>query len=641
MSKGASRSMMRTLNAGRFSDVCKGWSVALTVATLSVGLSTSATAQPAFDNSGNGNLKGPYFVRQVLTLDDQNTSAITRAVSIVGTMTFDGKGGYTFSGQKVDSTAGGSATAYSVSGTYALAANGMLQLQNPIDNTDLDYGAVGAIGPSAIVASATEGPYLDVLVAIPTSSGNSVQGSFQTAFIDFLQANASQVRDGYYTLTSNGSGSFGNVSVTGSIANTSGNAATQTLSGVTYSLSNGTGTITFPTSSTPTTALVSGSKSFAVSTDGNVLVGGSPGGYDLIVGIKSLSGSASNSMYQGTYYIGALENDTSGNGNFIDSFNGSTLALGNQNTITHFRLRDYSQGAYDYTADGVTNFASNGMVNDGTFQTILGAGGQAVLQTGVSSYFSLTVSFAAAQYKGSAPFINPVDIWNAGSFAPITNSVTPGEYVSIFGTGLSTTTLAAQSLPLQTNLGGVQVMVDGVLAPLGYVSPTQINLVIPYSTPAQSFATFQVINNGATSNQVTVYTNGSAPGVFTTTANGIGPAAITHADNSLVTQSNPAKAGETLVLYVTGLGAVTPAVPDGAAAPSNPLSTTNEQIGVEIEDGNGNFYTGTVTFSGLTPGFAGLYQINFVVPSGVPSGQQWVNVFTADAYTSEAKINMQ
>src|SRR5579872_1424359 len=96
--RGASRSLMR-----------------LYLVTIGIALCASARAQtaPVFDNSGNGTLNGAYFLRQVLTVVDPSSGAITRAVAITGTMTFDGKGGYNFTGQKVDSTAGGSASAYS------------------------------------------------------------------------------------------------------------------------------------------------------------------------------------------------------------------------------------------------------------------------------------------------------------------------------------------------------------------------------------------------------------------------------------------------------------------------------------------------------------------------------------------------
>jgi len=644
---------MRILDARRRAKRFRNFHASLVLTFIAAAGSLRAQTTVGFDNSGNGTLSGAYFVRQVLAANiDPNTSAIGRAVSIAGIITFDGKGGYSFSGQIVDSTTGSTASPYSVSGNYAVQSNGLMQIQNPIDTMQIDYGGVAGIGPSAIVASATEtnGTYNDVFVAIPVSTGtSSVTGSYQMGFIDFLQGNASQVRDGYFTLTATGSGAFSNTTVNGAMANQGSTPGTQSVSGITYSLTNGSGTLTFPTSGSPATALVSGPKTFAVSSDGNILVAGSASGFDLMVGVKALSGSASNSMFQGTYYNAALENDASGlaNGtNFVDSFYGSTLALGQGNLISHLRLDYFDSLSYDDTLDGIYNFTSGGTYNDGDFLTTLGAGGQAALQVGLNNFYTLSINFEAKQYTGSAPFINPVEVWNAASFAPVTNSVAPGEYVSIFGTNFTSTAQSAQSFPFPTNLGNVQVMVNGVAAPLGYVSPTQINFVMPFATPIFSFAQFQVISGNTPSNMVTLYTAASAPGVFSLTNNGgsfapgVGPAAVTHANGSLVTKSSPAVAGETLVLYVTGLGAVSPPVADGAAAPSNPLSyVVDTDIGVDIEDQNFNRYTSpSISFAGLAPGFAGLYQINFVVPSGVPTGLQWVNVGTSDAYTSEAKI---
>lgn len=621
-----------------------------------LGLSASAQVGQNFDTSGNGMLKGAYNVRQVLVGNlDQNTSAIGRAVSIIGTMTFDGNGNYSFTGQSMDTQgSGGNPQSFSTSGVYLVAANGLLQIQNPIDNylapgssnPDFDFGAVGAAGPSAIVASSTEGPYDDIFVAIPASSNvsnSSLQGNYQTGFIDFLQGNASQVRDGYYLLNANGSGSFGNVSVKGAMANQGSNNISQSYSGVTYAASNNGFTVSFPTSSTPLTQLISGQKALYVSADGNIVVGGAVNGFDIIVGIKASSG-ITNSSFNGTYFTAALENDASdlsnGNNN-IDSFYGSTHALGQGTTVDHLRLVTFDAPAYDYTADGVPyNFASDGTFNTGVFEDLLGINGQALLQVGTGTTYSLSVGLQSKQYSATGVFIDPNSILNGASFAPITNSVAPGEYVSIFGSGLSSSTLAAQSLPLQTNLGGVQVTVNGRAAPIAYVSPNQINLIVPTAT-SEPYAFFQVNNNGTLSNQVMVYGNATSPGVFASAANGaagVGGAAVLHADYSLVTQSNPAKAGETLQLYVTGLGAVTPTVSDGAAATSSPLSTVTEDVAVFIDDSQGNQGKGNVVFKGLAPGFASLYQINFTVPSGLSSGIAYLDVSTPEAYTSEAKI---
>lgn len=620
-----------------------------TASLLTALFAFSAGAQDV-DSSANASLRGAYFVRQVLLANfNQNTGAVTRAVNITGTMTFDGAGKYSFSGSKMDSRVGSSSAPFSTSGTYSVGANGIARIQSPFDNSDTEYGGVGAIGPSAIVASATEGPYNDIFVAIPISasaSNSSVQGTYKVGFIDFLQASASAVRDGYYTLTSTGNGSFGNVSVTGAMANQGSSSVTQSYSGVTYAFNSGAGTMTFPASATPLTTLVSGQKAMYVSNDGNILLGGDPNGFDIAVGLKALSGSASNSTFQGTYYAAALENDASdlANGNSSpDSFYGSLLSLGEGDMIYHERLTFFDFAASDFTGDYQYSLNSAGTGNDGFLQTIAGAGGQGTLQIGVDSFYSLTVAFQAKQYAGLDVFIDPLKVFNAANFAPITNPVSPGEYVSIFGQGLSGVNLSAQSFPLPTTLGGVQVLINGRPAPLKFVSPAQINLLIPNAT-TEAYATFQVVNNGTSSNKVTLYTNFSSPGVFALTSNGgsfppgLGPAAILHADYSLVTPSNPAKAGETLQLYVTGLGSVTPSVADGASAPSSPLSTVDENIGVTIIDNNGNTADAQVSFQGLAPGFAGLYQVNFVVPSGLASGLGEIILISEDGSAAQAKL---
>jgi len=612
----------------------------------------SAFAQNV-DSSANASLNGAYAVRHVLVSGlDQNTSAIGEARSLIGIMTFNGNGNYTFTGQLCDTASGSTAQAYSTSGQYTVGANGIFLLQNPIDNTDTILGGVSAAGPTALVGSSTEGVNDDFFIAIPVSSSvsnGSLNGTYQTGFEDFLQGNASQVRDGYYTLTANGSGSFGTINVTGAMANQNNSAsATQSLTGVTYAAASGGFTFNFPTSSAPLTALVSGTKSMYVSSDGNLIIGGSLNGFDMIVGIKAGTG-LTNTQYQGTYYTAAIENDASdlsdGN-NDIDSFYGSNLALGQGSTIFHERLVYFNTAAFDLTEDeeGYT-FASDGTYFDGIYQNLLGVNGLGFLQIGTGTTYSLTVGLQAKQYSGTGVFIDPLKVWNAASYAPITNSVAPGEFISLFGSGLASTTASATALPLPTSagLGGVTVTVNGRFAPLSYVSPTQINLLVPYATGLinkENYATFQVINNNVASNEVTVFTNYSAPGVFALTSNGgtfppaVGPAAVLHADYSLVTPTNPAVVGETLQVYVTGLGSVTPTVADGAAPSNTTLSTVDDDVAVFV-DGQ----QATVAFAGLAPGFAGLYQVNFVVPSGVtPSSLVYLDISTDEAYTSESKL---
>jgi len=611
------------------------------------GLSTLPGVAQNFDTSATGTVKGPYFVRQLFTANFDANSGIGRAASLTGIMTFDGVKNYSFSGQITDTQAGSSAAAYTVSGTYAVSASGLIQLTNPIDTTDIVYGGVGALGPSAIVGSSTEGLNSDIFIAIPAASGatnSTVTGTYNAGFIDFLQGNVSQVRDGYFTLTSNGSGSFGTVAVKGVMANQNSTLTTQSLSGVSYSIANGngSGTLTFPTASAPLTTLVSGQKTLYVSTDGSLLIGGSPSGFDLVVATKAATGAVSNSTFSGTYYSAALENDASGSTgttNSIDSYYGSVLGLGEGDGVTHQRLVYFdSSSAFDSTISVPETFNGGAVYNDGSFQNMLGVNGQALLQVGTTTFYSLRINLQAKSTTASGVFINPLGVLNAASYAPITNSAAPGEFVSIFGSGLASGVFTPSSLPLPTKLGGVQVMVNGRLAPLSYVGPTQINILVPYATSEQ-FVTFQVINNGIGSNQVTLYQNLSAPGVFTGAPSGVGMAAVLHANYAPVTQSSPAKVGETVLLYLTGLGSVTPALNDGTAAPSNPLSNVDESIGVDLYDQNGNdVNASSLPFSGLAPGFAGLYQINFTIPPGLASGPTFLGVGTQDAYTSEGVL---
>lgn len=618
-----------------------------------------ASAQ-TFDTSGNATLNGDYFVRQVVTADlDPTTSAIGRTVSVTGVMTFDGKGKYTFTGQLMDTKSGSTAKPYTGSGTYSVASNNLAQIQDPIDSTDTEYGAVAGIGPLAIVASATNGNYRDIFVAIQagsSASNSALNGSYQFGFIDFLQGNASNVRDGYATLTSTGNGSFGNVTVNGAMANETNTKIQQSFGGVTYSVTgNGSGTVTFPTATAPLAALVTGQKTLYVSADGNLLLAGDPNGFDILVGVKSGSSPAyspaSNATYQGTYFFASLQNNASAAAagfNDIGSYYGSTLALGAQGAgVSHLHLAYFGEAPFDFTTNIIFNFAPDGTYNDGTYQYLLGANGQVQLQVGTGALYALILSIAApaAGAPGAAPFVDGSKIFNAGNYAPITNPVAPGEFVTLFGSNL-TSAPQSGSIPLPRELGGVKITVNGRPAPISFVSPTQVNFLIPYEI-VQPYATIQLTSNGVAANPVTLYTSLSAPGVFTLTSNdgtyppGIGPAAVLHADYSLVTAEHPAMAGETLQLYVTGLGAVTPSVADGFPAPSNLPAMVNDDVFIDIFDANLINSSANVTFAGLAPGFAGLYQINFVVPAGVAPGMAYVNIATDEAYTSEARLYMQ
>jgi uncharacterized protein (TIGR03437 family) len=612
-------------------------------------LAASLAAQ-TFDTSGNTTLHGDYFVREVLISgQDPVTGSLNSAVSAIGVATFDGKGDYIFAGQVTSSVNGTSSAPHT--GTYQVSSSGLMNMTSLADPTDVVWGGVAALGPSAFVASATEGGNVDIMIAIPAGSNvtnSSLTGNYSVGTIDFLNANATMVREATFTLTPTGTGSLGSsVSVSGTAENLGGAPITQAVNGATYSLSGeGSGTASFGASSA--SMLLSGTKTFYMSRDGNIILGGSPTGFDLLVGIRSLNGPATNATANSLYYIAGLENtydQTQSPPNSVDAFYGSANANGQGTTLFHNRMQSYLSVVYDYTFDAEYGSPDEGTITNPAalpwYQFTFGANGQAFLATGQQGLYSLVVGFGAPTFSsGSGVYLKPTGVVNSGNLAPITNPIAPGEFITLFGSGLSNQTLQESGLPFPSSLANVTVTIDGVVAPLYYVSSGQIEALVPSSivptTNPVSFATVQVKNNNVLSNPVMVYLRNTAPGVFALGGGGIGPAAAQHANFATITSSNPANVGETIIVYETGLGAVSPAVSDGAAASSAPLSNAVAPVYVDF----GGVYAPLPTFAGLTPTAVGLYQINVGVPAGSGPGDTYFDISTPDAYTSVATVNI-
>jgi uncharacterized protein (TIGR03437 family) len=223
--------------------------------------------------------------------------------------------------------------------------------------------------------------------------------------------------------------------------------------------------------------------------------------------------------------------------------------------------------------------------------------------------FSITAS--------AAPAINAGGVVNAGSY---TTQLAPGDLTAIFGVNLASGTVHAASLPLPTVLGGVSVFVNGVPAPLIYVSPLQINFQLPYGSPG-SF-TVVVSVNGLNSGASSITTTSAAPALLSVSASGSGQGVVI-ANNTLVAAagsvpgvvSQPVSVGTTVVIYCLGLGAVNANLPDGAAAPFPGPTTITGTVTATI---GGVAVTNIGGF--ISANFAGLYQVNAQVPPGVASG---------------------
>lgn len=621
------------------------------IAVALLAAATAAAQNP--DSSGNGNVTGDYFVREVL-MNGNTDGTVTTAVSVLGVATFDGKGNYTFKGQSQSLTAGANNT-LSLSGTYNVGSNGFLKITSLADPTDSDFGGVSAVGPWAFVASATEGTNVSLLIGIPAGasvSAGSFKGNYTAGAIDFPSANINSVREATFTLSPDGAGNLGTVTLSGAAADQGGTALSQSATGVTYTLSGeGSGTINF---GGPGTQIVNGSKTLYISKDGNVVLGGSATGYDMLVGIPALSGNASNSTANTEYYMGGFES-TLGTQSFptaIDAYYGSVNANGSGTSLFHNRIQSLIEPVYDYTFDSNYSIAGNGTVPIGDIPYnytygVPGSNGvaKAFIATGDATgagFYSLTVGFAQQTFSGSGVYLAPNGVVSSATFSPITNPIAPNEFIALFGSGLAASAVSASSLPLPNNLGNVTVTINGTPVPLNYVSPTEIVALVPSaispnnSTNPVYYATIQVNNNSAMSNPVTVFTNNTAPGVF---ANPVadGAAAAEHANYALINSSNPANIGETVIVYGGGFGAVTPTVPDGSAAPSSPLSTvTDPNISIDFSDPANPL---SPAFAGLTPTATGLYQIDVAIPSNTVS-TPYVDVGTTEGYTSQATLSV-
>jgi uncharacterized protein (TIGR03437 family) len=198
--------------------------------------------------------------------------------------------------------------------------------------------------------------------------------------------------------------------------------------------------------------------------------------------------------------------------------------------------------------------------------------------------------------------------WSAGTTAA------PGMIAAVYGTQMAPagTALVNSRLPLPLTLAGVSATVNGVAAPLYYVSPVQIDVQIPYETGAGP-AVLAINNNG----QV-------ATSVFTVavTAPGLYPSAFDNTTGKMVPSAAP---GKSLLLFMTGEGDVTPTLATGAtpALNSNPSNYPAPRLPVAVTVGG---VAAKVTFQGVPNGLAGGTQINFTVPAGAPLGAQQVIV---------------
>ena len=198
--------------------------------------------------------------------------------------------------------------------------------------------------------------------------------------------------------------------------------------------------------------------------------------------------------------------------------------------------------------------------------------------------------------------------------------VAPGSIISVFGWSLAEFTGGATHLPLPPALKHVSVGFDfpedGVSVPgrLFYSSDGQLNVQVPWELAGRNFAVMKTRIEDSVSETVIIDLADYAPGLFEFNTSGRELLVAAHADGSIVTPDNPARPGETIVVYGTGFGPVDRAQRSGVAAEGLARVTGDVRATVGGLDA-------AVSFAGLTPGFVGLYQANVTLPASLPPGE--------------------
>lgn len=588
----------------------------------------------------NAALNGKFFFRHVsLAMDAAGN--FTDARSLMGTMTFDGAGHYTLTGQQV--IGNNASAALNGSGAYGVDPAGFVTMDNP-QRTGVQINA--RVGPEALLGSSTESGdnTLDLFAAIPAPASTATaafSGSYWTATLEYPGGTAANARSAIFNLSPGTGGTLATITVNGHAAGLSGGSPQkQQISGATDSINtDGTGTVNFGSSS----ALVSGGKTLYVSADGNLVLGGSTaaGSHDFLIGVKAVS-AATAASWSGNFWAASLRTDASENPPAL-AWSGSVHANGAQGLTWTRRINALNQGSADLTLSGSYSLNADGSGSEPLIEMGLGAAGKAFVAIALDatdpSAFELDFGARMADMSGTGIFLNPQGVFNAASFAPAGNPISPGEFVTLYLTGLSVPVQTAAP-PYPLSLGGVSVRINNEPAPLYFVGASggafQINALVPYEVQG-STASIVVQSGNTSSNTVTVPLAATAPGVYALNQSGAGPGAILHADYSVVNASKPAHAGETVLVFLTGMGTVTPAVQDGQAGGANPLSTSQNQVTVYVADEQC-----TVIYNGLAPGFPGLYQINVTLPPYLPaSGPLPIAISTANAYHDQTTIAIQ
>ncbi|MBZ5620434.1 MAG: hypothetical protein LAQ69_17170 [Acidobacteriia bacterium] len=312
-----------------------------------------------------------------------------------------------------------------------------------------------------------------------------------------------------------------------------------------------------------------------------------------------------------------------------------------------------------YPFDPIVSLVNLGQGTLTTGNTTLSGGSWIKPDTAVPSFISIdptglspgdnTGSVTIASNAANSPTTVPVDLQIVAKGAPLLfyqgvldnvtsiagDAVSQGDVAIVKGEQLSFSPFTqAPSYPLPTQLGGATILVNGTPAPLYYSSYGQIAFQIPYDTSAGSALVQVQRDDGQISNTVTVSVVAHAPRLL----------AVQNQDFTfnLPDGSHPATHGDTIVLYGFGFGPTSPAVAAGAPAPAPPDSLAQITAPLTVNFGDSLFGANTTpAFAGLTPSFAGVYQVNVVIPDNAPTGLVNLSVGFSETRSNTIQIVIQ
>ena len=259
------------------------------------------------------------------------------------------------------------------------------------------------------------------------------------------------------------------------------------------------------------------------------------------------------------------------------------------------------------------------MVYDSGHDQVVLFGGQ---NSEIDHYFSDTWTWSTPAVVTLPPAPSITAVISASAFGSF-STVAPGSWIEIYGSNLAPDTRGWTAADFNgnnapTSLDGVKVDIGGQQAFVDYISPSQVNALLPSNISVGSMSQLTVTNANGASAPVNVTVNTIEPGL-------LAPASFKIAGNQYVVailpdgnyvlpagaiagiNSRPAKPGETIVMYGIGFGPVAPPIPAGE------IDTQTNQLSNSLQVLFGTT-PAQLPYFGLAPGFVGLYQFNVVVP---------------------------